>query len=190
MISFLKKQIQVLEQFSEHRLIQKIQKGDKEAFGKLYLSYLDKIYRYIFFHVSQKREIAEDLTQTVFFKAWQSIDNFTTEKGNFRAWLYRIAHNTVVDYYKTQKIHMRVVEEKLIDEPLTDVEEHIDHKWSMQEVVIALETLTDEQKTVITLKFIEGFSNQEIANIMDKHVDAIRAMQYRGLQSLRKILKK
>ena len=188
MIGWLKKQAHVLEQLSEHRLIEKVKQGDKEAFGQLYLHYLDSIYRYIFFRVNQEKPVAEDLTQTVFFKAWQGIENFRTEKGNFRAWLYRIAHNCVLDYYKIHKPAGRVDENVADGKTIETLEEQLDTKDRIEKIKRALERVTDEQKTVIILKFIDGFSNQEIAKIVGKHEDAVRALQYRGLERLRQIL--
>src|SRR5258708_3815974 len=190
MISWLTKRAQIFKQRTEYRLLQKTQKGDKDAFGKLYLHYLDSMYRYIFFRVNQQQEIAEDLTQTVFTKAWQHIATFHPKKGNFRAWLYKIAHNTIVDYYKTQKVHSHIVEEIVSDETVADIEKKIDHEQTMTTVLEAMNLLSDEQKIVISLKFIEGFSNGEIADITDKNEDAVRAIQYRGLQTLRKVLQK
>src|SRR3989344_1240602 len=88
---------------SESRLLKKAVKGDKESFGLLYKKYLDLIYRYIYFRVGSSKFEAEDLTQNVFFKAWDKIRNngFKSDGVNssFKAWLYRIAHNTVIDYY-------------------------------------------------------------------------------------------
>lgn len=190
MIGWLRKQVPILGRFSEQRLLVRIQKGDKEAFGELYLCYLDTIYRYIFFRVNQEKTVAEDLTQTVFFKAWQKIDTFTTEKSNFRAWLYRIAHNTIIDYYKLTKSLIKY-EETIADDKTTEtLEEQMDNESAIAQVKQAMHVLTDDQKTVIVMKFIDGFSNEEIATIIDKNQDAIRALQYRGLERLRKELKK
>lgn len=190
MINWFKKQVRVLEQLSEYHLLQKIQKGDKEAFGELYLHYLNHIYRYIFFRVNQNKQQAEDLTQTVFFKAWQGIENFTTDKGNFRAWLYRIAHNVVIDYYKTAKANSRVTEEIMDSKTMEDLENQLDNESQLKNIFEAVDILTDEQKTIITMKFVDGFSNSEIADILDRDEGAIRALQYRGLQRIRKLLQK
>lgn len=189
MIDWFKKHVQVFKRLSEQRLLAKIQRGDKEAFGELYLRYLDKIYRYIFFRVNQEKLIAEDLTQTVFFKAWQGVDSFIMEKGNFRAWLYRIAHNSVIDYYKMEKAVSKF-QDDIPDDKTELFEEHLDNEATLENVKHALSFLTDEQRTVVLLRFIDGFSIEEIAVITGKNEDAVRALQYRGLERLRKIVKK
>jgi RNA polymerase sigma-70 factor, ECF subfamily len=190
MIGWLYKKVHIFEQLSEHRLLAKIQQGDKEAFGQLYLHYLDNIYKYIFFRVDQDKAVAEDLTQTVFFKAWQKIDSFATGKGTFRAWLYRIAHNSVIDYYKITKPVGRVENYIADKETIELLEECVDRKTRIENVMQAVNKLTDEQKAVIIMKFINEFSNEEIAMIIQKDETAVRALQYRGLKRLRNMLKK
>lgn len=176
--------------FSEQELIRKVQNGDKEAFGKLYLTYLDRIYRYVFFRVNQEKPIAEDLTESIFVKALQHIEKFTSDKGTFQAWLYRIAHNTLLDHYKTYKVTVRVEENTAAVQMIETLEEEIDTRQKMDTVLKAMKQLTDEQQEVISLRFIEGLSPKEISFIVNKHEDAVRAIQYRGLQTLKKLVNK
>jgi RNA polymerase sigma-70 factor (ECF subfamily) len=175
-------------QQSEEQLIQKVRDGDKEAFGNLYLMYLDRIYRYIFFRVNQEKATAEDLTEMVFIKAMQHIDRFTTEKGTFQSWLYRIAHNTVIDHYKTYKQTTGMQEHTIAHDQIGVLEERLDIQNQIAHVTKAMQSLTDEQREVLILRFIEDLSPKEIAFIVDKHEDAVRAIQYRALQTLRKHL--
>lgn len=81
-------------------LVRKAKRGNKQAYGKLYLKHLDSIYRYIYFRVNQDRQEAEDLTEIVFFKAWDKLEHFDEKGHGFRAWIYKIAHNLVIDYYR------------------------------------------------------------------------------------------
>jgi len=172
---------------SEWILIQKVKRGNKEAFGTLYSFYLEKIYRYIFFKVNQEIQLAEDLTEVTFLKAWEKIEQYKQEGGTFSSWIYTIARNTVIDHFRE---HNR----------LTNLQEnHIDETQSMEEKIFdtievgriqeAMQYLTDEQQEIITMKFINDMSNKEIAVILGKKEEAIRAMQYRGLQELRKRLR-
>lgn len=188
MINWFKRN--VVKRLSEEQLIAKVQNGDKEAFGNLYLMYLDRIYRYIFFRVNERKPIAEDLTEMVFIKAMQHISNFTSEKGNFQSWLYRIAHNTVIDYYKTYKQTAPIQENTATMDQIGSLEEALDTKNQIENVVKAMQQLTDEQHEVITLRFIDELPHKQIAYIVGKHEDAVRAIQYRALQTLRKHMKK
>jgi RNA polymerase sigma-70 factor, ECF subfamily len=186
MINWFKKN--VVQRLSEEQLISKIQHGDKEAFGKLYLIYLDRIYRYVFFKVNHDKHIAEDITEIIFIKAMQHINTFLPDQGTFQAWLYRIAHNTVLDHYKTYKTANRIQENTASVEAIEKLEEEIDTRQKLAAVMNAMRELTEEQQSVLSLRFIEGLNPREIAYITNKHEDAVRAIQYRALKTLKKKL--
>lgn len=169
---------------SEALLVKKAKHKDQEAYGKLYLFYLDAIYRYIFFRVGQNKQDAEDLAEVVFIKAWNKIGQF--DGKNFRAWIYRIAHNEIVDFYRKSK-QVVLLDETIIDTKKSLEQEVID-KETKEGIMKAIDKLTEEQKTVIILKFIEGLPNSEIAKVMDKKEEAVRALQYRALKQLQKHL--
>jgi RNA polymerase sigma-70 factor (ECF subfamily) len=184
MINWLRKF--VVKRVPEEQLIHKIQNGDKEAFGNLYLTYLDRIYRYVFFRVNQDKHTAEDLTEIIFIKAMQHIKKFEQEKGTFQSWLYRISHNTVLDHYKTYKATTHMQENTVAIEVIEKLEDELDTKQKIAKVMEEMKSLTPEQRNIIILRFIEGLSHREIAFITNKKEDAIRAIQYRGLQKLKK----
>ncbi len=187
MFSWLSHQLKEVEKLSDRFLIKRVKRGDREAFGKLYLKYLDNIYRYIYFRVNQDQPIAEDLAETVFFKAWENIKNFKEDGGTFKAWLYMIAKNTVIDYFRKPQKTVQL-DENLVHQ--TDsLEEKLLKEHEIKDLNHALSYLTDEQKEVITLKYIEEASNEEIGKILNKNEDAVRALQHRALEKLRKLLK-
>ena len=172
---------------AEWLLVQQVKSGNKEAFGTLYSFYLDKIYRYIFFRVNQSTEIAEDLTEVSFVKAWEKIDLYKKEGGSFSSWLYTIARNTVIDHFREQNRLTSLPDEQIDDG--NDTEEKMLITFELERVQEAMKDLTVEQQEIITLKFINDMSNKEIAVFLGKNEDAIRALQYRALQELRKRLK-
>lgn len=174
------------QHISDKILVEKAKNGDREAFGKLYLKYLDTIYRYIFFRVNQDIQTAEDLAEVVFFKAWQNIVNFAEQDAFFKAWLYKIAHNVVIDHYRTEN-KPAVLKEELINEN-DNVLEDFERKIEIAALMKAINKLSDEQKQIITLKFIEGLSNKEMLQILNKKEEAIRALQYRALKKLKELL--
>jgi RNA polymerase sigma-70 factor, ECF subfamily len=115
----------------------------------------------------------------------QSMDNYYLPNGNFRAWLYRIAHNTVVDYYRTFKTTVDIEKAENFASNYVNAEDLLIQEENMNEILAAISKLTDEQKSVVTLRFVEGLTNSEIAKVLDKNEEAIRALCSRGLKSLR-----
>ena len=172
---------------SDKILVYKAKRGDKEAYGKLYLRYFDAIYRYIFFRVSQNHEEAEDITEIVFFKAWEKFATFDEQAAGFRAWIYTIARNQVIDYYKKEKKQTKLLENHIDDRE--NPEEKILREHEFEIVLAAVRKLPKDQAEVISLKFIEEMSNKEMSRILGKKENAIRALQFRALKKLQKILK-
>lgn len=160
---------------------------NSETFAKLYQKYLDKLYRYMYFHVNQHRETAEDLVETVFLKAWKNINSYQTNGGSIQAWLYSIAHNTLIDYYRTYR-PTGALDETVIDSGKS-IEEHLETEEIQIKISKALHKLSAEQKQMIILKFIEGLAYREVEEIMGKSQEALRALQYRALKQLKKYLK-
>ena len=169
---------------AEWVLIREARLGDKEAFGRLYQSYVDRIYRFVYFRVGQNRDIAEDIVSDVFLKAWEKMESFKNE--SFQAWLYMIARNRVIDHYRSSKQQGSLTED--IHDEKESIEDVVLKNLEVDRVKRALKHLTDEQQEVLVLKFIEDVSNSEIATILGKREDAIRALQSRGIKELRKIL--
>lgn len=169
------------------KLVDKAAGGDCKAFGKIYDIYLERIYRYVYYKVNDKM-IAEDLTEEIFVKAWGTINKYEQKGQPFSAWLYRIAHNHTVDFYRTTKREARLQEQATAD--IVDPVREIEEKSKQRELLKAISGLTDKQQQVITLKFIENLDNHEIALITGMNEGAIRATQMRALVALRKKLDK
>ena len=173
---------------NERQLVLQAQDGNSEAFGQLYDAYMERIYRFVYFRV-EDQQTAEDITSQVFLKAWSNLDRFQFSRTPYLAWLYTIAHNAVIDHYRTRKVTTALDDVQLSQPDHSEVVENdIDLTSEMQSVKSALQALTDDQQKVLTLKFIEGLSNNEIARHLGKREGAIRALQMRGLQALAKQL--
>ncbi|MFQ5340668.1 MAG: RNA polymerase sigma factor [Anaerolineae bacterium] len=175
----------------EKQLAVRASKHDPEAFAELYDLYVDKIYNYVYYKVGSTVE-AEDLTAQVFTKAWEAIGSYRWQGHSFSPWLFRIAHNLVVDFHRARRpsVDLDVLETR---PSLRDVEESrpeqiLQSMMAMEQVRAAISQLTEEQQTVIILRFIEGYSTADIAEMMGKRRGAIRGLQFRGLIALRKIL--
>ncbi|MDQ6693844.1 MAG: sigma-70 family RNA polymerase sigma factor [Chloroflexota bacterium] len=171
---------------NEADLAQRASQHDQAAFAELYNAYVDKIYRYIFYKVGSALD-AEDLCEQVFLKAWEAIGRYTWCGYPFSSWLYKLAHNLVVDYYRTRRESLPLSDLlSTPDEPI-DPENMLHRSLDAAEMRESIAQLTDEQRQVISLKFIEGYENSEIAQMMNKKEGAIRALQYRALRSLQVI---
>ena len=167
------------------RLIKRAAGGNFEAFGELYNIYLERIYRYVFYQVRDKMT-AEDLTEEVFLKAWKSIDTCRGKEQTFSSWLYRIAHNHVIDNLRSQRKYLSVDMEALAEVSSPELGE--EGKLERQEMLEVISDLPQNQKQVIILKFIEGLDNREIGQVMGKSQGAVRVLQMRALATLRQRL--
>jgi len=168
-------------------LVQRAQRNDHDAFAQLYEAYFDKIYRYIVLKISNETE-AEDMTQQVFLKALRSLSSFKWKGTPFSSWLYRIAHNQVIDHYrkKSKRITVPIDEVPIIADTENDPEEMAEHKLNMERVLIAAKELTEAQREVIALRFTSELSIAEVAKIMGKSQGAIKALQHSAVAALRR----
>lgn len=172
----------------ELKLICFSQQGDRDAFACLYDTYLDRIHRYIYFRVADP-DAAEDITSLVFLKGWEKLRSYQPGKSPFAAWLYRIAHNAVIDHYRTRKTLVSLEELGPAELSYPDeADEKLDRKILSRELHEALNELTGTQQEVLILRFVYGCSTMEIARRLDKQEGAIRALQLRGLKRLAHLL--
>ena len=170
----------------EKRMVDLAKSGDGEAFARLYEAYFDRVYRFIFFRVTDA-QIAEDLASQVFLKAWEHLQRYNPD-GPFLAWLYAIARNAVIDNYRTRKKTVSLDEAPIAtrDDKLDD---RMQSEFEKQSLQAAIQRLTPEQQEVITLSFIAQYDTAEIARHMGKSEGAIRALQMRALQALARVMR-
>lgn len=171
---------------SESEIIQRATEGDSNAFGQLYEKYIDDIYSYVYYRTSDTKE-AEDLTSRVFLRALRHIENYEDRGYPFSAWLYRIAHNLVVNWYRDND---RKEEVSLVDQyppPSTKgvMETRLQKKDERQKLMGIIRELPHDRQQLIILKHVEGLTNKEIGEIMERTEGAIKALYHRTLVSLR-----
>lgn len=168
-------------------LIQKAKDFDSEAWAQIYRRHYSKIYAYLC-HRLGDIELAEDVAATVFLHAVEGIGSFTYRGFSLSAWLFRIAHNQVVDHLRRKA---KVATEPLTEELLATrgtVQEAMEEALVREELSLALKNITEEQRQVVLLKFFAGLSNAEVARIIRKPEGAVKALQHRALASLRRIM--
>jgi RNA polymerase sigma-70 factor, ECF subfamily len=162
---------------------------DPRAFEGLYLLFANSVFRYIVTRLGN-RELAEEITSDVFVRLIEKIDLYqiapANNVANFSAWLYRVAYNIMVDALRAGKRARQTtldnMEESLVTSPLDLIEEEMEIDELLQE----LRNLSDQQHNVIVLRFIEQMSIAETAQIMQKSEGAVKALQFRALESLRR----
>ena len=168
-------------------MIKRAADGDVEAFGELYDIYLSRIYRYVFYHVKVKM-LAEDLTEDIFLKAWKAIGKYRGDGPSFQTWLYRIANNHIIDYFRANRKIAQLDPEISINsysfQDTGDPKEIAETSIMHEKVLEQVSCLPFNQRQIIILKFIEGMENREIEQITGKKQGAIRILQMRALSSL------
>ena len=179
------------EQIDDFQLIENAGNGDNEAFGLLYERYVRKIYNYIYYRTGNVND-AEDLTAKVFHRAFRHIESYNQRGVPFSAWLYRIAHNLVANWYRDRS---RKKEVTLDDQFPSSFhfdfpESALEKSEESEKLIKTLRKLPPERQQLIILKFVEGLSNAEIGLIMRKSEGAIKSLYHRTLESLRKEIDK
>ncbi|MEX2375943.1 MAG: sigma-70 family RNA polymerase sigma factor [Dehalococcoidia bacterium] len=165
------------------RFVDLAKTGDAEAFGHLYDRLQPEILRYLIVRV-RDRDVAEDLTQQVFLKAWQAIPRYEHRGAPFRAWLYRMAHNQMVDHFRTSRA---TTDLDGIDIPEdAEAEERLLTAETNEVLQTALERLSEDHRQVLVLRFLMEKSAKEIGEIMGRKEVTVRGLQMRALQALRR----
>lgn len=159
------------------------QSGDLSAFDTLYTQHVDAVYRFLY-RRTLIREIAEDLTSVTFIKAMESIRSFKSDKGELRAWLYRIARNAMIDHYRSTRPSVDI--ETVWDLPGDDItslsaERHLDYAMLQK----ALATLSKDQRDIVLLRMWEGLSYKEIATLTGKTETNAKVIFSRAVSGLR-----
>ncbi len=175
----------------ENKLLKRAKKGESSAFGSIYDEYAPKIYRFIFLKLGGNKGDAEDLTHEVFLSAWKSMESFDIRGVPFGSYLYKVARNAVIDYWRTKKRSLdidSVPDEIFSNDP--EVAEEMDFKADIEAVKRCIGYLEPTYQDVLIMKFVEDMPNKEIAKSLEKTEGAIRVIQHRALKQLKKELEK
>ncbi|GGN79394.1 hypothetical protein GCM10010112_54080 [Actinoplanes lobatus] len=174
-------------------LVERAQAGEAEAFGLIYDRYVDTVFRFVYFRVGN-RQLAEDLTSDTFLRALKRIGSFTWQGRDLGAWLVTIARNLVADHFKSGRYRLEVTTGDVLDADREDRGPEgspesavVDHITNVA-LLTAVKQLNPEQQECIVLRFLQGFSVAETAQTMGKNEGAIKALQYRAVRALNRLL--
>lgn len=171
----------------EWELVRRAQQYDDAALESLYQIYYPKIYNYAFLQMGDV-QAAEDLTSDVMLKMIESLKRYRFKGLPFGAWVFRIARNRLIDLHRRRRRRGEVDLSETLSSALANPQALTERALERGQLQVALKHLTDEQRQVIVLKFIEGFDNRSAGRIMGRSEGAIKSLQHRALASLRRIL--
>ena len=173
----------------ELELLEKASRAEPAALGMLYDQYVERIYAYIYHRVGQA-DLAEDLTGQVFMRMLEAVRNGKGWRTSFSGWLYRIAHNLVIDHYrrKHRATLVNIDDAEPVQAQAGDPVRSVENQYERERLRTALAKLTEEQSQVISLRFLEDLSIAEVAEIMEKTEGAVKALQYRAVLALRRVM--
>lgn len=172
-------------------LVTRAKAGDADAFGEIYERYVDRLYCYVAYRVANATD-AEDLAEQVFLKAWEAIGRYEDRGLPLGAWLFRLAHNLVIDSYRLRRSDVPLsvfadTDDSGLAGP-SDPPAEIGARFESAELHQAICSLNEEQRQVVLLRFVEGLSHGEVATIVGNSEGATRAVQHRALLTLARLL--
>ena len=172
---------------AEWDIVRRAQEYDEPAVEALYQKYYPKIYNYAFMQMGDA-QASEDLASDVMLKMIESMHKYTFRGLPFGAWVFRIARNRLIDLHRRRRRRGEVDLSGTLSSALASPQVLAERALERGQIQIALKHLTDEQRQVIVLKFIQGFDNRSIGKIMGRSEGAIKSLQHRALGALRRLL--
>jgi RNA polymerase sigma-70 factor (ECF subfamily) len=188
--------INLSKKFQDKQALSRLKSRDKQAFIKAYDDHVSEINRFVYFKIGSREE-ANDLTSMIFLKAWNHIQNKTlVEAKTLRALLYKIARNSIVDYYREtgNKITASLDDDnnkiEVVSETTPDMDKQLDQEADLELIRRQLPLLKEEYREVIIMKFINDLSLDEMSDISGKSKGNLRVLIHRALNALRELVEK
>lgn len=154
---------------------------------KLFILLNEPIFRYVYMRCGYNREVAEDITQDIFIKAWEKRKQFNQKKSTLKNWIYIITRNYIIDFYRKKK--------RIINGYNDDIQEFIseqsnspDDEIMIETIIKSLDKLKEQEKEVIVLRYIQGLEIDEIAQIINKNYNATKVMIHRAIKKLQELV--
>jgi RNA polymerase sigma-70 factor, ECF subfamily len=172
-----------------HGLVTLAQRGDSDAFALLYERYVDVVYRYVYYRVGS-HHVAEDLTSETFVRALRRLDSFSWTGRDIAAWFVTIARNLVLDHVKSSRYRLEVSTGELLDgdERAPSPEDDVLARLRDERLVEAMRRLKPDQQECLAMRFLQGLSLAETAEVMGRTAGAVKQLQLRAVRSLHREL--
>jgi RNA polymerase sigma-70 factor (ECF subfamily) len=172
----------------DEQLINQVKNGDAEAFGLLYEQYAEMIFRYVYSHLDNRLD-AEDLTEEIFLRAWRALPKYDERGLPFSAFLFRIARNSLIDYYRQHKAVQSIDDLELQSHEIGP-EEAVTANIENHDLRKTIAALREDYRNVLVFRFLSGLSPDETAQLMQRSVGAVRVLQHRALSALKDLLER
>ena len=176
---------EIIQTLDDARLIERAKRGEVEAFGCLYERYLESIYRYIRTRVAEDRT-AEDLTETVFLRSFESLSRYKEKGLRFSAFLYQIARNLLVDYYRQKEEDLPIESADQINVSPSRIDDLIVIQDQVDSLRVGLEALPEEYREIIRLRVLLELSTTECAQWIGRSEGAVRVLLHRAMKALKR----
>jgi RNA polymerase sigma-70 factor (ECF subfamily) len=168
--------------------LKSLQKLDSQAIGAVYDRYFPDVYRFVYYRLSDE-QVAEDISSDVFVRLLEAVKKGRGPQTNLKGWLLATASNVVADHFRhAYRRPAETLLESVIDSAAPSLADEVDHRETVDSVRQAYDRLTPEQQNVLALRFGDGFSLDETAAVLQKNVNAIKALQFRALAALQRMI--
>lgn len=161
-----------------------------DEFSRYYQEYMPQVFGYIFMRTNQNKSLAEDLVSEIFLKALENFEQYNSEKGSFKSWIFQITKNYLIDHFRSKKNQPTASIEDLANELHDNSNTAKSAKQSIEKEIItaAVNELPEDKKELVILRYISGYSYEEIAEITDENPNNTRVKLHRILQELKRKL--
>ena len=185
---FIGKQMLHWQEADESELLEAACNGDAHAFGQLYEGHIDRIFRYLYGRLYNHQD-AEDLAEETFLRVWRTLPRYKDRGLPFTAYLYRVAHNTLVDHFRRSNGKEALpLHEHLVSDPAETPSQAVAANVQREEIRELLTQLREDYQTVLMLRFLSELSPDEVAQVMGRSSGAVRVLQHRALTALRELM--
>lgn len=161
-----------------------------DEFSSYYQEHMPQVFGYVFMRTNQNKSLAEDIVSEIFLKALENFDQYNSEKGSFKSWIFQITKNYLIDHFRSKKNKPSVSIEDLANELHDKSDTGRKAQLAIEKEIISevIDQLPEDKKEIVVLRYFSGYSYEEIAEIIQENPNNIRVKLHRILQELKRKL--